>query len=154
MLGQRYSTGGKGIRYRKHPTRKQGVRFDRCYISRFRANRQRAEEGFGREYEGCPLEKAVSELHALGTAAKTGSGPARMVEKRKLAEKEKEEWASIERQAITFDGLVQDQYLTLQDGNKFPRSLAREKSLLSKPIANRSVSSHRTLSVYSAAFAD
>lgn len=44
----------KGVRYREHATRKNGIRKDRYFIIRYKLDGKTKSEGFGWESEGYP----------------------------------------------------------------------------------------------------
>jgi len=76
-----HKTGTKGIRYRQHPTRKHGKKFDIYYAIRYQENGVRIEEGLGWASEtGITLDKAIAELSKLREAAVKGEGPVRLAE--------------------------------------------------------------------------
>ncbi len=123
-----YNTRVRGVRYRTHPDRRNGIRPDRYYAIRFQYEGKRVEEALGWESEGWTFEKAISTLYELKEAAKKGTGPTRLSEKRDIARKNRKETELQDRQSIPFDAFFKDHYLPLQ-GDKSERSLAREKSL-------------------------
>jgi integrase len=127
-----HSTGVRGIRYRKHPSRKHGVAFDRYYFIRFQRDGERIEEGCGWASEGWTLEEAVEKLNGLRKSAKTGEGPARLSEKRELVRKEK---AKTKREAVTLSDYWRDTYWPACEAEKTYRTHQREKSLWKKWIA-------------------
>lgn len=75
----------QGVRFYENLTRKHGVKFDRYYAIRYQTKGKRIEEGLGWSSEGWTEEKAALKLAELKAAAKTGEGPARLAEKRKIA---------------------------------------------------------------------
>jgi hypothetical protein len=76
------NTAFKGIRYRKHKTRKNGVRFDHYFAIRYQRDGKRVEEGLGWATDGWILEKAAIILAKLKRAHKTGKGPTSLKEQR------------------------------------------------------------------------
>ena len=66
-MGYKWITAKEGIRYREHPTRKHGVRFDRYYTIRYRKpNGERFEEMLGwASKTGMTTAKAAAELTKL-----------------------------------------------------------------------------------------
>jgi integrase len=125
------STGIQGIRYRKHPTRKYGVKFDRYFCIRYQQDGERKEEGCGWASEGWTLEKAASKLHELKEAATTGEGASRLSEKRELAREKKSE---AERAAVTIGAYWDKTYFPACKAEKTYRTWQREKSLWQKWI--------------------
>ena len=110
-----YQTQFKGLRYREHPTRKNGsVKKDVCYQIRFLLDSKRYEETLGWATEGWTLEKAALKLGELREAQRTGEGERTLSEKRKKAEeerKEKERQEKIkEKESITFGAVFEGHY--------------------------------------------
>lgn len=80
-----HQTGTKGVRYRQHPTRKHGKKFDIYYAIRYQEDSVRIEEGLEWASEtGITLDKAVAELSKLREAAIKGEGPVRLRRKGRL----------------------------------------------------------------------
>ncbi len=77
------STNFKGVRYRKHATRKHGVKFDQYFSIRFQVDGKPIEQGVGWASEGMSAAKAYDLLNELKEAAKTGSAPATLKERRR-----------------------------------------------------------------------
>jgi len=135
-------TGTKGIRYRQHPTRKHGKKFDIYYAIRYQENGVRIEEGLGWASEtGITLDKAIAELSKLREAAVKGEGPVRLAEKREIADSQKAaeeaEQERLKKEAITFDAFFNDTYLPLAKSSKKESSTTREEGLYSgwiKPV--------------------
>jgi len=53
----KWETLTQGIRFRKHPTRKRGVKFDRYFSIYYQFEGKRKEEGIGWESEGWTEER-------------------------------------------------------------------------------------------------
>ncbi|MFH1141767.1 MAG: site-specific integrase [Chloroflexota bacterium] len=98
-----------GIRWRLHPTRKWGAVPDRYFTIRFMHQGQRKEEPLGWASEGMTEARAAMELAKLKEAVRTGQGPARLSEKRAIAERERQAGAEAQEQAerdrLTFNQL-------------------------------------------------
>jgi integrase len=137
-----HKTGTKGIRYRQHPTRKHGKKFDVYYAIRYQENGIRIEEGLGWASEtGITLDKAIAELSKLREAAVKGEGPVRLAEKREIEDSRKAageaEQERLEKDAVTFDAFFTDTYLPLAKSSKKESSTNREEGLYSvwiKPV--------------------
>ncbi len=111
-----HKTGTKGIRYRQHPTRKHGKKFDIYYAIRYQENGVRIEEGLGWASEtGITLDKAVAELSKLREAAVKGEGPVRLAEKREIEDSRKAageaEQERAEKENVTFGDFMTKTYL-------------------------------------------
>ena len=137
-----HKTGIKGIRYRQHPTRKRGKKFDIYYAIRYQESGIRIEEGLGWASETkMTLDKAVAELSKLREAAMKGEGPVRLAEKRDIEDTRKAakeaEAERLAKDAVTFGTFFTDTYLPLAKSSKKERSIGREEGLYSvwiKPI--------------------
>jgi integrase len=105
----KWITAAPGVRYRQHPTRKHGARFDRYFTLRFSVpGRGQVEEKLGWASEGWTVARAQEELIRLRQAHRTGKGPATLREERKanrLAEQQRaeEEAAQARRQKTVAD---------------------------------------------------
>jgi len=133
----------KGIRYRKHPTRKagKGVKMDRYFSIYYRLDdpeRNRGKksnqinEGLGWESEGWSEEKVRIVYSELKHNRQTGVGPKTYQEKKAL-EEEKQSRVKAEKklkeiEAITFSELFK-QYLPIAEGDKSAKSIKREKHI-------------------------
>lgn len=124
-------SGGHGVQYRQHPTRKHGVRPDRYFRGRYGVDGRRITVAFGWESEGWTLSKALLELGKLKAAAKVGDGPSTLKEKRALAEtKRKAEEAAREKagqEALTVSTLFEEYYMPQARRDK--KSWARDDQL-------------------------
>lgn len=77
-----------GIRCRKHPTRKNGVKPDMYFVLRFTVDGKTHQEALGWASEGVTLIKARIELAKLKEAKRTGEG-ARSLRERRAEEAQK-----------------------------------------------------------------
>lgn len=126
-----YKTEFRGVRYRKHSTRKHGVKFDRYFTIRYQRDGKRIEEGLGWASGDWSAEKAALTLAELKKAHKTGEGPTRLKEKRGIT---KERKAKAARDQISFAKVFTDRYYPQAQADKDPQSYKREKSLFKKWI--------------------
>lgn len=129
-----HKTGTKGIRYRQHPTRKHGKKFDIYYAIRYQEKGIRIEEGLGWASEtGITLDKAVAELSKLREAAVKGEGPVRLAEKRTIADNRKAadeaEQERLLKESITFGDYMTKTYLPQCKLDKKPRTYVNEEVL-------------------------
>lgn len=112
-MAGKWTTLEKGIRYREHPTRKNGDRRDRYFTLRFTVNGKRKEEALGWASEGWTLEKARVELARLREAARLGEGCTTLKQRREeLAAKEEAERVK----QITIGGFWESDYWPAQTG--------------------------------------
>lgn len=85
-----------GIRCRKHPTRKHGVKPDSYFVLRFTVDGKSYQEALGWASEGMTLAKARIELARLKEAKRTGEGARSLRERRLLdAQRRKSEEAAV-----------------------------------------------------------
>lgn len=80
----------KGVRFRKHPTRKHGVQADRYYVLTYKIDGKTKSEAVGWASEKVKPSEAYELLCQLKRNQKTGQGPRTLAEMRELAEAEKE----------------------------------------------------------------
>lgn len=78
-----------GVRFRKHSTRKHGVKFDQYYSIRYRVDGKQREEGLGWASEGWSDSKAAATLAELKSNKTTGQGPTTLGEKRQIEQDRK-----------------------------------------------------------------
>lgn len=92
-------TNFPGVRYREHPTRKHGVKFDRYYVIRYQHDGKRKEEPIGWTSQRDPADgefwtekKAALVLERLQSAAKHGKAeaPTRISEQRQREQARRE----------------------------------------------------------------
>ncbi len=134
-----HQTKFKGLRYREHPSRRHGVRLDRCYQVRFLLDGKRVEETLGWSSENWTEEKAALKLGELREAHRTGQGERTLAEKRQKAQAKRkaEEAAKAAKvqEALTFGELFESHYWPHALGYKTPGALTAERSLYDKWIA-------------------
>jgi len=121
-----------GVRFRKHPTRKHGVKFDQYFSVRYKVDGKLVECGIGWASEGHTATGAYETLNELKTNAKGGSGPRTIKEQRQVAEAERQaeekRKARAERENLTFGVFFEEFYLRATEHNKKERSVNSEKS--------------------------
>jgi integrase len=126
-------TNFPGVRFYKHQARKHGVAFDRYFAIRFQLNGQRREEGLGWASDGWSAERASIELAKLKEAARLGTGPHRLSEKRSLEEQrsvaEKEKTEAAKKAALSFKDYFDNTYYPDAKLNKKKGSYDAEKYL-------------------------
>ncbi len=135
---QKWITHEKGIRYREHPERKHGKKFDRYYVLRYTVNGVKKQEALGWASEGITLEKARLKLAELREAHRTGEGAQTLASQkleRQLARKKQEEQDSIQRaKSITVGEYWTNTYWQNQS-HKSKGSLDAESALWQKWLA-------------------
>jgi integrase len=122
-----------GIRYREHPTRKNGLRKDRYFIIRYSLNGKDKSEGFGWESEGFTESAAYEELCAIKQNIKTGCGYFSLKEKR---EKEQAARNATAAKNITIDTFFEEYFIPYHLNNKTGKTKDNQIKLYKKHIKN------------------
>lgn len=127
-------TNFPGVRYRKHPTRKNGgengVKFDQYFTIRYKLAGKDKEEGLGWASENWTAAKAYDRWKELKESRKSGEGPQTLAEKReelqatKVADQEQ-----AEREGLTISAYFDETYFKWAEGNKAPNTTRSEKTL-------------------------
>lgn len=132
-------TNFPGVRYRKHPTRKNGVNLDQYFTIRYKLNGKDKEEGLGWASQNWTAVKAYQRLKELKENRKTGEGPQTMAEKRKIlgerkeADKQAQEIA--EKENVTFGKFITETYLPQSKLDKKPKTYEIESMLYKRHMA-------------------
>jgi len=133
-----FSSKFPGVRYREHPTRKNGVKKDRYFVIRYQLRGARREEALGWSTEGWSEQRAAEELASLKRAARTGEGEVRLSEKREAQEEAKrtalEKEEAENRKGITFSEFFEGLYSKNDLPGKSKKSQVAENSLYTKWI--------------------
>ncbi|MFH0725328.1 MAG: hypothetical protein V2B19_03070 [Pseudomonadota bacterium] len=88
-MSEWFKTDFKGVRYRKHPTRKHGVTMDRYFVITYKVNGKTISEAVGWASEGHKQTDANNLLCELKRNQKSGTGPCTLTEMRGQAENKK-----------------------------------------------------------------
>jgi integrase len=122
-----------GVRFREHPTRKNGVRHDQYFTIRYKLNGKDKEEGLGWGSENWTAAKAYNRLSEIKQNIKSAKGPQSLKEKRDIEtekrERKKTEAERLEREAVTLYDFFNDTYLPQAEADKKEKSVTREKGL-------------------------
>ena len=126
-------TNFPGVRFREHPTRKNGIRRDQYFTIRYKRAGKDHEEGLGWASEDWTAAKAYDHLKGIKENIKTGEGVQSLAEKRDLeaqrrAEAESER-AREEQETITLKSFFEGSYLPHARNNKKPRTCDTEEHL-------------------------
>jgi integrase len=124
-----FDTPFPGVRFRKHPTRKHGVKRDSYFQVRYQKDGRRVEEALGWASEGMSAQKAALQLAKLREAARTGEGETSLRERRVKAAKAR---AEKEAGEITFAEFWTKTYFPHAMAEKTKDTLKRERSLFTK----------------------
>lgn len=104
----------KGVRYREHPTRKNGIRKDRYFFIRYKLNGKTKEEAIGWESEHHTETEAFNLLCEIKANIKKGTGHFSLKEKAEMSEAEKKAAATAlaiqERENITYRQFFENIY--------------------------------------------
>lgn len=131
MAGWIKSKKHPGIEYRKHPTRKYGLHFDRYFRGRYMVAGKSWTVKFGWLSEKWTEEKAFNKLKDFKRNAQEGVKPRDHKEERELNEaaerKRALEASRAERQNINFKDFFEQHYLPQAEASKKPESVRKEK---------------------------
>lgn len=119
MATKKQPTSFKGVRFREHPTRRHGVRKDRCYFLRYKVAGKGVEEPVGWSSEGMTAEKASIIRSELIEANRLGRGPRTLKERR---DQETRERAKQDRENITFSDFFHNTYYPQAKLAKAPKT--------------------------------
>ncbi len=139
MASVKHKTNFLGIRYREHPSRKHGVKFDRCFFVRYKLNGKDKEEMAGWSSEGMSAEKAFNLLSTVRENIRTGEGAQSLAAMRedneaKAAEVQRKD-AATQRAATTFSEFWEQEYLPFATATKKSSTMSSECFLYKKWIA-------------------
>lgn len=133
MAAKWIKTNFPGVRYREHPTRKNGVRRDQYFTIRYKLAGKDREEGLGWASENWTAAKAYERLKELKENRKSGEGPQTLAEKRKIEDKRKEADKQAqelaEKENITFGDFMTKTYLPQSQRDKKEKTYAIEEML-------------------------
>lgn len=123
-----------GIRYREHPTRKNGIKKDQYFTIRYKLNGKDKEEGLGWASGGWTAAKSYDRLKELKENRKKGEGPLTLAEKRTIEDQRKEaakiEQELIEMEQITFKQYFYDTYYPVAKSYKKKQTYSKEETHL------------------------
>lgn len=115
-MSEWHKTNFRGVEYRKHKTRKHGVKYDRYFRGRFMFNGKPKSVGLGWASDGWTEEKAALKLKNFRENMKTGAGPTSIKEEeeaqREQAEKDRlqTEQARIEAERIARENITVSEF--------------------------------------------
>jgi integrase len=121
-----------GIRWQNHPSRKNGVKYDRNFGYRFMVKGKQHEGLLGWETEGWTEEKAFLKRKQYIKNAKTGNGPVSPTEEDKAAH---EKSIAQKQKEISFEDYFNNKYLPEAQTRKQESTLKSEKQHLRDWIA-------------------
>lgn len=123
MAGEKIKTKFPGVRARKHPSRKHGVRFDECYFIRYRVDGKLIEEMYGWLSQKRTAEGAYQLLGELKENARRGIAPRTLKEMR---EQNREAAEADKALAVSFEEYFDKHYLPEARQRKKPKTIQTE----------------------------
>jgi integrase len=151
MASKWIKTTFPGVRYRKHPTRKNGVNWDQYFTIRYKVPTGEKtakgkdittdkEDGLGWASEGWTGSKAYKILKELKENRKAGQGPQTLTAKRGIEQAKNEEAeqakAQAEKENVTFGEFMTGTYLPQSKLDKKAKSHEIEAMLYERHIAD------------------
>ena len=124
MSRDKFKTKYPGVRARKHPTRKHGVRFDECYFIRYRVDGRQIEEMYGWLSQKKTAEGAYQLLGELKDNARRGVAPRTLKEMREL---NREAAEADKARTVSFEEYFDKHYLPEARQRKKPKTIQTEK---------------------------
>jgi len=125
MSGKKFKTKFPGVRARKHPTRKYGIRFDECYFIRYRVDGKQVEEMVGWLSQKTTAEDAYQLLGQLKDNARRGISPRTL---REMREMNREAEKTAKAHALSFEDYFENHYLPEAKQRKKAKTIQTEKA--------------------------
>lgn len=126
-----YKTDFKGVRYRKHPERKHGVRFDQYFVFTYKLDRKTKTEALGWASDGNKASDAFDLLCLLKKNQKTGRGPRTLAEMRDQGQQQRDQARKdLEAQAkfeVSFKDFFNDVFLPDAETRWTPETARKSK---------------------------
>ena len=139
MAGKWVKTTFPGVRFKEHPTRKNGVKRDQYFTIRYKLNGKDKEEGLGWASENWTAAKAYSRLTELKENRKIGEGPQTLAEKRDIVDKRKKADKTAQKLAekknVTFGRFMAETYLPQCKLDKKEKTYDTEEMLYRRHLA-------------------
>ena len=138
MSRQWFKTQFPGVRYRKHPERKHGIKYDQFFTIRYKLDGRDAEEALGWASQGNTATGAFEILSELRRNQKLGVGPRTLAEKRALEDQARidaEAEKKIEASRNVTWGEIWAQYIEYGKLERAANSVRTEKLLCGKWIS-------------------
>jgi site-specific recombinase XerD len=127
-----YKSTFDGIRYRKHPTRKHGIKFDQYIVGRFTVNGKTYQSAFGWQSEGWTEKDAFDRICRYKTNAKFGKTPTTIKEEYEIIKSEKAKIEQAEHpdqpDNITFGRFYDTYYKDIAQADKSDTTSGKESS--------------------------
>ncbi len=140
MAAKWIKTNFPGVRFREHPTRKNGVKRDQYFTIRYKLAGKDREEGLGWASENWTAAKAYERSKELKQNRKSGEGPQTLAEKREISGKQKEAdtkaQALAEKANVTFSKFMTETYLPQCKLDKKAKTYTIEEMLYRRHLAD------------------
>jgi len=140
-MAKMFPTQFKGVRYREHETRKNGIRPDKYFYIRYRIGKKLREDGWGWESEGFAAKDAFIERERIMRAIKTGDEVVTLADRRAEAQCKREEKAAAAESyrvaGITFGQFFNETYVPHKDKKAVRPELSLYKMWLEPVIGNK-----------------
>ena len=139
-----WTSAGKGIRYKEHPTRKHGKRPDRYWVLQYRLRGKTVNEAMGWWSDGVTQSQCEELLTSLRINQKSGQGPQTLREmreynhERRLAEAAAKEAAAHRNQTLI--GFWESEYLPRAALTLAKRGLGSQRTVMRlwlTPVADK-----------------
>jgi len=138
-----WTSAGKGIRYREHPSRKHGKKPDRYWCIQYKLNGRNINEAVGWWSDGSSQNQCEELLSTLRVNQKSGQGPQTLKEMRDFNHEKRNAKEAAEKAARdprrTLAGFCESEYLPSLRLNTKGRTLASIESVLRRwlsPLAD------------------
>lgn len=119
------------IQYKKHSTRKNGVKYDQYFRGSFQVGGKRKAVNFGWASEGWTESAVWEKMNQYKNNAKTGTGPTSLKEEREIEGEQKaleDQRIRLEqRENILFSDFFNEKYFPVSKTNKKPESWRKER---------------------------
>jgi len=144
MIMSVWTSAGKGIRYKEHPTRKHGKKPDRYWCLQYKLRGRNVNEAVGWWSDGISQTQCVALLNELRVNQKSGQGPQTLKEMRALNHERREAETAAREEAAhknrTLAGFWETEYFQQAQLRLSAHSLASQKTIMRswlKPLADR-----------------
>lgn len=133
MAEKWFNSNFQNIQFKKHPTKKHGVKFDRYFRGSYQVSGKRKAINFGWESEGWTESLAYEKINFYKMNAKTGTGPISLKEERENEESKKVEKERVqiekEKSNLILKDFFHGVYYPMIQKEKKEKTYLREESL-------------------------
>ena len=133
MAEKWFNSNFQNIQFKKHPTKKHGVKFDRYFRGSYQVAGKRRAINFGWESEGWTESLVFEKINLYKMNAKTGTGPVSLKEEREIKETNKAEKEKVqiekEKSNLILKDFFNGVYYPMIQKEKKKKTYIREESL-------------------------